>query len=135
MTHEDILNHWLLALEEKNKKLEGRTLKSGLKKTGYLEQKIVQQHEPYIIALNTCRLEQSNKPVDLKVSALKTAFGNTGIFSNPDYAGVSAILCTSQGIDVVQGRKAPIILIHNPNARNQAPSGLWGVDQEYRVDS
>lgn len=55
----------------------------------------------------------------------------TDSFLNPDYAGVSALLGSSAGLNAVCGNEAPIVVVHNPLAKNPLPVGIFGADQEY----
>lgn len=55
----------------------------------------------------------------------------TDSFLNPDYEGVSAILGSPAGINHACGIKAPIVVVHNPLAKNKLPVGILGADQEY----
>lgn len=55
----------------------------------------------------------------------------TDSFLNPDYAGVSAVLGSSAGLNAACGAAAPIVVVHNPLATNWLPVGILGADQEY----
>lgn len=54
--HEAMLLRWTAALKEKKDKLTGRTLRNGEHKPGYLDNGIVGPNEPYVVAVNSCRL-------------------------------------------------------------------------------
>lgn len=54
--HKEMLLRWTDALKEKKEKLTGRTLASGERKLGYLENAVVRGDEPYVIAISACRL-------------------------------------------------------------------------------
>ena len=56
----------------------------------------------------------------------------TDSFLNPAYAGVSAILGSPAGLDdAACGASMPIVVVHNPLAKNRLPVGVLGADQEY----
>ncbi|MCO4317334.1 hypothetical protein M8997_009085 [Phyllobacterium sp. 21LDTY02-6] len=55
----------------------------------------------------------------------------TDNFLNPDYVSVSAILGTPAGVNAACGDQYPVVVVHNPLAKNKLPVGVLGADEEY----
>jgi hypothetical protein len=151
--HDDPLFAYAAALKAKNEKLITHTTQNGRQKPGYLAKDIVKPHDPYVIALNTSRLELCDNSHPFKHFVLQATLGSTsfhpapkhpklyhvesmashGLFHDPHYKNVSAVLATSQGIQTLRGVKPEVIVIHNPYCENKLPLNLLGVDEEYSI--
>ncbi len=57
----------------------------------------------------------------------------TDIFLRPEYESVSAILASPAGVNAACGQNAPLVLVHNPNAKNPLVGGILGADEEYEA--
>lgn len=76
--HEQMLLRWTAALKEKKEKLTGRIDGSGKSRPGYMENGVVGADEPYVIAINSCRLSlrasDSHYGISQRPFALEAAF-------------------------------------------------------------
>lgn len=122
----DAKPHLASALTGKKDKLTGRVLKGDVYKSGYLTKNIVAPNDPYVIAINACRLCN----IEIHTNALRAA---TEAFQSLDYTGISALLATSQGIEAIHEKKLSMFLFHNPLAKNKLPFQILGVDEEYEI--
>ncbi|MFN5608444.1 MAG: hypothetical protein ACK48E_01630, partial [Holosporales bacterium] len=146
MPHEAMLLRWTTALAEKNKQYKKWN-------------NIVKDDEPFIIAINSSRLSlsphedfgisqtpwavEATYPVrhwtlskqgikySARLSVEKSPKVNipTGIFLNPDYNQVSAVIGCSR--NCMLGDKLYLSVVHNPLAVNPCPQKIFGDCMEY----
>jgi type I restriction enzyme S subunit len=145
--HEAMLLRWTAALKEKRNQLE-RHRKSGLIKDGIptviavnscrlslLPEEIGITQLPFAVEavfpvgplavpvnVNTGEFGESYQSVRFSIPSQRGSPVPTDSFMNLDYAGVSAVLgCATCH---VSGSSLPMVVVHNPLARNPLPLGI-----------
>ena len=154
LPHEAMLLRWTAALKEKREQLERH------RKAGYVQDDVptviavnscrlswspeeigitqlpfaveaVFPIGPLAVPVNTRTAEfgQSYQSARFSVLSRRGSPVPTDSFLNPDYSGVSALLgCATCH---VSGSSLPLVLVHNPLARNPLPLGSLGAKTEY----